>query len=83
MAFQPDPAVIRWRIHLASSPAEVYRMLATDEGRARFWAESAVETDGAIAFVFPGGHRWRGNVLERTPPRRFAVEYFGGSIATF
>ncbi len=36
---------MRWRLHLASPPAAVHRMLASDEGRARFWAESAVEVD--------------------------------------
>jgi hypothetical protein len=42
MNFQDDPAVIVWRLHLRSTPAVVYAMLATDDGRARFWAESAV-----------------------------------------
>lgn len=83
MAFQSDPARIEWRLHLAVPPSKVYAMLATDEGRARFWAESAVETDGAIDFRFPNGLTWRGKVIENTPPRRFAVEYFGGSVATF
>jgi hypothetical protein len=32
MSFQPDPAIIRWRIHLASPPVQVYQLLATDEG---------------------------------------------------
>src|SRR5574341_2006679 len=34
MDFQQDPDVIRWKIHLKSSPPAVYRMLATDQGRA-------------------------------------------------
>jgi hypothetical protein len=38
--------VIEWRIHLSSSPERVYELLATAEGRASFWAESAPERDG-------------------------------------
>jgi uncharacterized protein YndB with AHSA1/START domain len=74
---------IRWRIHLTSPPEAVYEVLATDAGRARFWAESAVERDGEIEFEFANGMRWRGAVVEAEPKRRFAVEYFGGSRASF
>lgn len=81
--FQPEPGVIRWRLHLRASPASVYALLATDAGRARFWAEAAVERDGAIDFLFPGGQTWRGRILAPTPPERFSVEYFGGSRTTF
>src|SRR5262245_11576371 len=83
MAFQPDPNTITWRLHLRSALAAVYELLATDTGRARFWAESAVERDGAIDFVFPGGPCWRGAILERQPPHRFAVVYYGGSTTAF
>jgi uncharacterized protein YndB with AHSA1/START domain len=83
MPFQPDFATITWRLHLRSAPVAVYELLATDAGRARFWAESAVEREGAIEFVFPGGQRWRGAILERRPPQRFAVLYYGGSTTTF
>lgn len=83
MAFLPDPGAIRWRLHLRSSPAVVYRLLATDEGRAHFWAEEAVESGGEIVWRFPNGLTARTRVLEAVPPRRFAVEYLGGSVATF
>lgn len=36
---QRDPSVIRWRLHLRTSPSDVYRLLAEDKGRARFWAD--------------------------------------------
>ena len=58
------------------------QMLNTDAGRARFWAESAIERDGAIEFVFPNGAVWRGEILAREP-NRFAVRYYGGSTTTF
>ena len=70
-------------MHLASPPEAVWELLTTDDGRAQFWAESAVERGGAIEFEFVNGTRWRGAVLEAEPPRRFVVEYFGGSRATF
>lgn len=71
-----------WRLHLTALPDDVYYMLATDEGRARFWAESAEEEGGVIAFKFPNGEGWEGRVLEAIVPHRFAVDYFG-SKATF
>ena len=74
---------IRWRVHLASPPEAVWELLATDGGRARFWAESAVKRNGAIEFEFVNGVAWRGAVLVEERPRVFAVEYFGGSRATF
>jgi uncharacterized protein YndB with AHSA1/START domain len=83
MSFQADPTVIAWRLHLASPPEAVYSMLATDAGRARFWAEAAVAEAGVIAFSFPNGATWRGAILEDAPPHRFAVRYYGGSVATF
>lgn len=75
--------VIRWRLHLAAPPAQLYTLLATDDGRARFWAESAIATDGWIEWRWPGGLSARTRVLEATPPTRFSVEYFGGSRASF
>jgi uncharacterized protein YndB with AHSA1/START domain len=68
---------VRWRLRLASPPDAVYELLATDAGRARFWAESAVERDGAIEWSFASGLTERGEILEREPGRVFAVRYFG------
>ena len=79
---QPQPDV-RWRLHLKSDPMRVYQMLATNEGRSKFWAESAIEEDGHILFTFPGGVQWRGRILEAVPPKRFSVEYYGGSTTIF
>lgn len=83
MIFQPDPALIRWNLHLNSSPQKVFDALATDAGRARWWAEFAIETDSVIHFVFPNGAEWRGRILESKPPHRFRIEYYGGSLTTF
>jgi uncharacterized protein YndB with AHSA1/START domain len=78
-----DRTRVSWRVHLKTAPAAVYDVIATPSGRRRFWAESAEERDGAIEFRFSNGAVWRGRVLERDPPRRFAVEYFGGSRVEF
>lgn len=71
-------APIRWRLHLPAAPEEVFAALATDAGRAAFWAESAVERDGAIDFQFINGSTHRSAILHSRPPSLFAINYFGG-----
>ena len=83
MTFQSDPDLIRWKLHLKSSPETVYQALSTDTGRVSFWAESAIERDGTIHFIFPNQAEWKGKILEAVPSRKFKVEYYGGSITTF
>lgn len=83
MAFQDDPNMIRWRLHLQSTIDEVYRALSTDAGRASFWAETAVQTENIIHFTFPNGFSWDAQILQADPPHRFAVQYIGNSVATF
>src|SRR5512138_171613 len=72
---------IHWRLFIPVAPDRVYAALATDSGRASFWAESACESDEHIVFVFPGGVRHRARILQRLPPRRFVLTYFGGTAA--
>jgi hypothetical protein len=83
MPFEASAQQIRWRLHLRSRLVDVYRMLSTDQGRTRFWAESAIGLDGAIAWQFPNGLATTTKVIGRLPPARFVVEYLGGSTATF
>jgi uncharacterized protein YndB with AHSA1/START domain len=83
MGLQPEPAIVRWHIHLNTPPALVFEALSTDSGRARWWAESARERDGHIHFRFPNGALWSGRIVASDPPRRFAVEYLGRSQAAF
>jgi uncharacterized protein YndB with AHSA1/START domain len=66
-------------MHLAAPPARVYAALDSAEGRAAFWAESAVERDGVVEFQFINGYEHAGRVLERRPPHAWTVEYFGGA----
>jgi len=83
VTFQSDPEIIRWKLHLRSSPQAVYEKLVTDHGRASFWAESAVEQNGILHFVFPDQVEWQGKILEKVPFRKFKIEYYGGSSTTF
>lgn len=83
MAFQNDAKHIIWRLHLSSSPKRVFQLIDSDEGRARFWAEAAVESGGHLEFRFPNGIRWRGRILERIQDKMYRVVYIGGTVATF
>lgn len=83
MSFQENPNIIQWRLLIHSPIERVFDMLATNEGRAKWWAESAVEAEGKIYFVFPDGQTWTGKVVEVRPPTLFRVIYFGGSLTTF
>jgi uncharacterized protein YndB with AHSA1/START domain len=69
---------IRWRMHVPAAPEVVFAALATDAGRAAFWAESAVESDGHVEFRFRNGFVHRSRILEREAPRLLALEYLGG-----
>jgi uncharacterized protein YndB with AHSA1/START domain len=83
MSFQDDPNLIRWRLYLKSPITRVFLVLSTDAGRASFWAESAMEINGVIHFVFPNQMTWDGLILESIPPQKFSVRYYGNSTTTF
>lgn len=79
---------LRYRLRLAATPSDVFALLSTAQGRARFWAEAAPDgSDGdggsVIDFHFPDGSRLRSRVLELDPGERIAIEYFGGSRVEF
>ena len=71
---------IRWRMHVPAAPERVFAALDSDEGRAAFWAESAIEHDGAVEFHFINGYRYTSRVLSRRPPDEWSIEYFGGVV---
>ena len=81
MTFQEDPEVIKWHLHLDSSPEQVYKLIASDSGRAQFWAESAIEEDGHVQFKFVNGWEWRGKILKNQPPTHFSVNYFDSNTS--
>lgn len=69
---------IRWRVHIPVPPEKVFEALDSDEGRASFWAESAVESQGEIEFRFTNGYDTRSRILERQPPHLWTIDYMGG-----
>jgi len=80
MAVCSDKRRIVWRIHLRSRPERVFEMLATDDGRARFWAESAVEANGTIEFRFISGVSTMSPIIESTPATRYRLVYFNSDV---
>jgi len=77
-----DKKLIVWRVHLRSTPDIVYKMLSTDEGRAKFWASKSAEKNEIVEFTFPDGLKLSSRIIDNQPSSRFVVEYFGGSIVT-
>lgn len=77
MSFQSEPGTIRWKVHFRSSPDMVFEALATDAGRARFWAEAAPEVDGVITFYILNYEPFSGRILLRLEPEIFKLEYYG------
>ena len=73
-----DPIV--WKLHLSSSIDDVFKAINSNEGRAKFWAESAEEKEDIIHFKFINGISYSGRILSRQPPLRFEVEYFGSHV---
>ena len=76
-------ADIVWRLHLAAPPAAVFELLATDAGRARFWAQRSEQGDGSFDLHFPNGQRLTCPIVESSAPWRFAIGYFEGSRVVF
>ena len=79
--FQSEPGTITWKVRFRSSAARVSEALTTDAGRKRYWAESADETNGRIHYVFLNGVEDTGEILDRSPEKRFVVKYFGWTVA--
>lgn len=77
MSFQTEKGVIRWKMHFLSPIGKVFSALATDEGRSRYWAESAPEVDGCVTFNILGYEPFSGRILKKHAPSLFALEYFG------
>ena len=77
----PESADITWSVRIDGAIDRVYHFLATDEGRAQFWAESAVESDGKVTFKFPSGETYEGKIISDDPPERFVIDYFGSPVS--
>lgn len=71
---------IVWRLALAAPPERVYAFIASDEGRARFWAERTERNGDFLVFFFPNGWGEPCRVLAEAGPDRFEIDYFGSPI---
>ena len=74
-----DGRIVRWKMHIEAGPAAVFAALDSDDGRAAFWAESAVERGGHIEFEFINGYSCRSRIVERRSPGLFVLDYMGGT----
>jgi uncharacterized protein YndB with AHSA1/START domain len=68
---------IVWRLSLTSPPERVFELLDTDAGRERFWALRSRSVPGGFELDFPGDVHGRVDVIDRRPPTRLAIRYFG------
>lgn len=80
MNFQDTPGAILWNMHFRSNPQKVFDALATDAGRANYWAESTEEKDGHVTFHIFNYPPFTGKILTKEPPRLFELEYFGTRV---
>lgn len=80
MTFQPHPTSIEWHMHFASPPERVFAAVDTQNGRESFWAESAPERDGCILFTILNYPPFSGRILQRDPPHKLILEYFGTTV---
>lgn len=65
-----------WKLLLATPIDDVYDALATDQGRAKFWAERTEENNGIVRFYFPNGESCDAEIVAADRPLRFCVRYF-------
>ncbi len=72
---------VEWRLSLNSSPKQTYDFLNSSDGRARFWAESAKEENGAILFEFINSWKYKSKILERIPNQLFRIDYFNSEVS--
>jgi uncharacterized protein YndB with AHSA1/START domain len=82
MSSSLTPEIV-WRLHLTAPRQRVFELLATDHGRASFWAQRTEQEGDEILFHFPNGETLRIRILESTPFERFSLTYFDGSMVTF
>ena len=79
MRIEVDELIV-WRLSLSSSPEDVFELLDTDAGRERFWAVRSTARESGFELEFPGGLATRVEVVERDPPTRLALRYFGSDV---
>ena len=71
---------IKWKLHLKSPIVKVFDILSTDNGRKKFWAESAIEKDGYIQFKFSNGDSYKSKALNSQSPNLYEIDYFSTNV---
>lgn len=74
---------IVWKLHLRAPPVRVFEHLATDAGRARFWAEETRQRETEIQFRFATGETLTSRVLRIDPPWTLELTYFDDTVVSF
>ena len=67
---------IAWKCRIASPPARVFELLATDQGRIRFWCADSVQRGNRIQMTFRSGVVETAEVLLSVAPTRLVLKYF-------
>ncbi len=73
---------ITWKLHLASNPDSVFRLISTDKGIMSFWAEKAERIDDKLRFYFPNGQTYESQIVRDEPSKEFCIDYFD-TVVTF
>ncbi len=76
--FQKDHLLLK--IKLACGPEKLFRLLTTDQGREKFWAEKSRESENVITFFFPNGQTQNSRILKIVPNQHFEIEYFNSLV---
>jgi len=80
MHFKELMNTVKWKLHLRSDPEVVFLFLTTAEGREKFWAEKAPESNNEIHFIFPNGASYHSKILHLQPSREFHIDYFNSYL---
>lgn len=72
---------INWKIHCKSDINSIFNLLNTDEGRSKFWAESAKKEGNSIHFIFPNGQEYVSAIKEIKEPNLFSIDYFKSDVS--
>ncbi|MDX2972650.1 hypothetical protein [Kribbella solani] len=69
------------KVFCASAPSDVYRAVSTANGRERFWADAAPETNGVIAFRLADGRTDESRINDAVQDQRYQLRHFGRTLS--
>ena len=72
-----DHKKVCWRLALRSPIDKAFAMLATDEGREAFWAETSRQDGNSLHLTFSMGVQTEATITACDAPERFELDYFG------